>query len=130
MLTQQFLSKIFGNLIASFEFSSVFRDIRVTYSAFRFPLREFDENITTRVEIGIFSIPIAYWTGTGIFKQNRDGWTVCDLQVLHRNRASTHQGCKFLSTFSTNKSVKKNFSSLLFAFFDARSSISNHLRLF
>ena len=30
------------------------------------------KNITTRVEIGIFRIPIAYWSGFGIFKQTRD----------------------------------------------------------
>ena len=71
-LTQQFLSNIFGNLIATFVFSSAFRDIRVKYPAFPFLLGEFNENITTRVEIGIFPIPIAYWSGFGIFKQNRD----------------------------------------------------------
>ena len=52
--------------------SSVFRDTSVKYSAFRFLLWEFDESITARVEIWIFPIPIAYWSGFGIFKQNRD----------------------------------------------------------
>ena len=33
--------------------------------------------IKTDVKIGIFLIPIAYWSGFGFFKQNRDGLTVC-----------------------------------------------------
>ena len=37
-----------------------------------FSFMRFDENITTRVEIGIFPIPVAYWLGFCIFKQNRD----------------------------------------------------------
>ena len=53
-------------------FSSVFQDIRVKYSAFRFLLCEFDENITAQVKIRIFPTPIAYWSGFGIFKQNWD----------------------------------------------------------
>ena len=37
-----------------------------------FLLWQFDEIIATLVEIGIFPIPNAYWSGFGIFKQNRD----------------------------------------------------------
>ena len=50
--------------------SSVFREIRVKYFAFRFLFCEFDENIATPVEIGIFPIAIVYWSRFGIFKQN------------------------------------------------------------
>ena len=53
-------------------FSSDFWDIRVKYSAFHFLLWEFDENITTQVEIGIIPILMAYWLGFRICKQNRD----------------------------------------------------------
>ena len=42
--------------------------------------------IITGVKIGIFPIPIAYWSGFGIFKQNRDVWTVCILTNLSRLR--------------------------------------------
>ena len=53
-------------------FLAVFQNIRVNYFAFHFPLWEFDENITAWVEIGIFPILIAYWSGFRIFKQNWD----------------------------------------------------------
>ena len=33
--------------------------------------------IKTDVKIGIFPIPIAYWSKFGFFKQNRDGLTDC-----------------------------------------------------
>ena len=32
--------------------------------------------LEANVKIGIFTIPTAYLSGFGIFKQNRDGWTV------------------------------------------------------
>ena len=52
--------------------SSVFRNIRVTYCEFHFLLWEIDKKITIRVEIGIFPIPITYWLGFKIFKQNQE----------------------------------------------------------
>ena len=47
-------------------------------------------SIKTGVKIRIFPIPIAYWSGFGIFKQKREnpddigmhGWTVCFVIAL------------------------------------------------
>ena len=47
VLTQQFLSKIFSNFL-------FFRISENSIFAFSFLLREFDDNITTRVQIEIF----------------------------------------------------------------------------
>ena len=87
--------------------SSIFRDTSVKYSAFRFLLWEFDENITTRVEIWIFPIPIAYWSGFGIFKKNRDNSDEIGMvrqSVL--NSAATLAGKKEINKIKTNFTPK------------------------
>ena len=49
--------------------SSIFRDTSVKYSAFRFLLWEFDENITTRVENLDFSYPDRILVGIRDFQE-------------------------------------------------------------
>ena len=65
-LTQHFLSIIFGNLIATFAFI----ELSILHFVFFYEnLKKISEHES---KSEFFPIPIAYWSGFGIFKQNRD----------------------------------------------------------